>query len=298
MSESHNSAPGGRRPTVSVVVPVLNDVRLRRALDSVLAQTYPAVQLVVVDGGSTDGTEDVLAEYGDRISVLVQGPDDGIFDAINRGIQDSDGDVVAFLGADDRYVDSRVLEDVMKPLDDPALDACYGDAVFVDDADQVVRYWQTGEHSSWKLYCGWHPPHPATFVRKEVFDRYGYFTTAYRRAADYEFFLRVMLKHRINAKYLPRTIAEVAPGGSSSAFVRGNIEVIPMPWRLGLYGAFLVPLLKPARKLPQRWHRLPPNGRRPNAPWPPWPMRGAKGHSPPDVPQAPRIEKHARSQTR
>lgn len=287
MSESRSSLPDGRpQPTVSVVVPVLNEVRLRRALDSVLAQTYrPAPQLIVVDGGSTDGTVDVLAEYGDRISLLLQGSDGGIFDAINKGTQRATGNVVAFLGADDRYADSRILEDVMPFFEDRALEACYGDVVFVDEGDQVVRYWQTQEHSRFKLYCGWQPPHSATFIRKEVFDRYGYFATRYPRAADYEFFLRVMLKHQINAKYVPRTIAKLAPGGASSAFVRSNIEVLPMPWRLGLYGAFLVPFLKPARKLSQLWKTLGANGRRPTSSRPLEPMRGAMGQSP-DVPSS------------
>lgn len=258
LNELHDTVPVGRRlPSVSVVIPVLNDVRLRRALDSVLAQTYrPAPQVVVVDGGSTDGTVDVLREYDDRISMLLQGPDNGIYDAMNKGIQSTDGDVIAFMGADDCYADSRVLDDIMRPFEDHTLDACYGDAVFVSASGNVMRYWQTGEHSPFKLYCGWQPPHPATFVRKEVFLRHGCFNIDYPRSADYEFFLRVMLKHRINARYLPRTIAKIAPGGFSSAFFRTNMELIPMPWRLGLYGAFLVPLLKPGRKLPQCWKRL------------------------------------------
>ncbi len=250
-------ADGRRRPTVSVVVPVLNDARLRHAIDSVLAQTYrPAPELVVVDGGSTDeATLNVLAKYRSRISVLVRGPDGGIFEGINKGNRRAGGEVIGFLGADDRYADPKAIEDAMALFDDESLDACYGDAVYVDGDDNVVRYWRTETHSLLKLYCGWQPPHPATFIRRGVFDRYGGFKTEYRICADYEFFLRVMLKHRINAKYLHRTIAKMAPGGTSSAFVRGNIEVVGMPWRLGLYGALFVPFLKPARKVPQRWHR-------------------------------------------
>ncbi len=244
----------GNRVTVSVVVPVLNEVRLRLAIESILSQTYePRPELVVVDGGSTDRTLDVIAEYRDRISVLIQEPDQGIFDAINKGNRIASGDVIAFLGANDRYADPWVIKDAMKRFAEEQLDACYGDVVYVDSDNKVIRSWKAGNRSSLKLYTGWQLPHPGVFMRRQVIDQYGPYNTAYPIAADYEFFLRVMMQHHIKTTYIERTIAKVAPGGLSSSFVKGNMEVARMIWRRRLYGAFLVPLLKPARKLLQYW---------------------------------------------
>ena len=249
---SGNSAGGDKHVLVSVVVPVLNDARLRYAIESVLSQTCtPAPELIVVDAGSTDDTLNVIAEYRDRISVLVQEPDQGIFDGINKGNRLASGDVIAFLGSDDRYADTSVLEDVTSLFADEELDICYGDVVYVDENENLVRYWKTNRYSFLKLCFGWQTPHPGTFIRKQVFDCIGPFDTSYPITADYDFFARLFVQHRFKEKYFQRTIAKLALGGSSSSFVKGSIEVARAIWRLRLYGAFLAPLFKPARKLLQ-----------------------------------------------
>lgn len=257
MNQTPSGSADGKRITVSVVVPVLNEVRLRHAIESVLSQVYaPRPELVVVDGGSTDRTLDVIAEYRDRISILVQEPDGGIFDGINKGNRLASGDVIAFLGADDRYVDPWALSDAMKPFADDRLDICYGDAVFVNGDGRIVRQWKTGRCSSFKLCSGWQPPHAGVFMRRRVVERFGPFDTNYPISADYCFFLQVMTDDQIKAKYIGRTIAKIASGGTSSAFVKGNVEVARMIWRRRLFGACLAPLLKPARKLLQCWPML------------------------------------------
>lgn len=248
---------------ISVVVPVLNDKRVGRALDTILAQQHEhKLELIVVDAGSTDGTLDVIEAYRERISVLVSEPDEGIFYGINKGISMSTGtsdDVVHFLAADDQYNDPLVIRDVMDVFSEEGIDACYGDQIYTDEAGKVVRYWKTGTYRRAKLYYGWLPPHPTFFVRKRVYENFGLFDTQYRISADYDFMLRLLFKHKISMKYVDRVLVNMAPGGNSGkslmTILKGNLEVSRACWNNGFRGGFLVPLLKPAGKIPQLLRR-------------------------------------------
>ena len=246
---------------ISIVTPVFNDRRVGLALDSILSQRHGhELELVVVDAGSTDGTLDVLKGYGDSISTLISEPDDGIYDGMNKGIQRATGEVVGILNADDRYTDDRVLRDVMDIFGDEETDACYGDLVYVDDDDEVVRYWKSGGPGAAKWYWGWMPPHPTFFVRRSVYDRCGFFDLGFPIAADYELMLRLFLKWRIRVRYIDRVLVRMALGGVSNGsianIVRANSEVA-RAWRNNdLRGGFLVPFLKPASKTLQFLHPL------------------------------------------
>ena len=239
---------------ISIVTPVFNDHRVGRALESVLSQRHDhELELVVVDAGSTDGTLDILNRYADSVSTLISEPDKGIFDGMNKGVRRATGDVVGILNADDRYADEFVLRDVMDALSDENVDACYGNLVYVNDKDEVTRYWKSGEYRASKWRWGWMPPHPTFFVRRSLYERYGAFDLEFPIAADYEFMLRLFLKRRIRVKYLDRVLSLMAQGGESngslSNVVRANAEVA-RAWRHNnLSGGLLVPFLKPASKL-------------------------------------------------
>ena len=245
---------------ISVVLPVFNDVRVGRAVDSILSQQHDHdLELVVVDAASTDGTMAVLERYRDHISVLISEPDDGIFDGINKGIGKTTGaphDVVHFLSADDQYSDRFVIRDVMDSfVAHKEIDACYGDQIYKNESGKLVRYWKAGKYRRSKLYLGWLPPHMTLFVRKRVYERYGMFDLQYPIAADQDFMLRLFFKHGIDANYLQRVLVNMAPGGNStksvSNIVRANIEVARSLRNHRLWCGFLVPLLKPARKIRQ-----------------------------------------------
>lgn len=237
---------------VSIVIPVLNDLRIGRALDSVLSQQHEhELELIVIDAGSTDGTLEVLERYRDRVTVLVSGADEGIYDGMNKGIGLATGDVVGILNADDRYSDPLVLRDVMDTFTREDVDACYGDLVYTNEAGKMVRYWKSGDNRRWRL--GWMPPHPTFFARRRVYERYGAFDLRYPISADYELMLRLMLKHKIEVKYMDRVLVHMAPGGNSggslSTIMKANLEVA-RAWRNnGLSGGLLAPVLKPARKI-------------------------------------------------
>ena len=243
---------------ISVIVPVFNDVRVGRALESILSQQHDhELEIIVVDAGSTDGTLAVLEAYRDKITVLISEPDEGIFHGINKGIAKTSGascDVVHFISADDQYRDPFVIHAVMDVFQSHEdIDACYGDQIYMNEAGKTVRYWKAGDYHKAKVRFGWLPPHMAFFVRKRVYERHGVFDLRYPIAADQDFMLRLLYKRQINVKYLRRVLVNMAPGGNSSKnivrILKANLEVARICRKNGLPGLLLFPVLKPARKV-------------------------------------------------
>ena len=179
---------------------------------------------MVIDGGSTDGTIEILSHYANRIAVLVSERDAGIYDALNKGIQRASGDVVGFLHSDDFFADSSVLSRIAAAFSDPVVDTVYGDLVYVrrDDPDKVVRYWRAGTFSRARLGWGWMPPHPTFYVRRSVYKRLGGFDTRYPIAADYDTVLRFLGQANLRAAYISEVLVKMRLGGVSNRSL-GNI---------------------------------------------------------------------------
>ena len=244
---------------ISIIIPVYNDPRVSRALDSILSQKYEEdLEIIVIDGGSDQSTLDVIERYRHRINILVSEPDKGIYDAMNKGIRFATGEVIGILNADDRYNDDQVLRDVATVMRDPQIDGCYGDLVYVNNKDKVVRYWKSGAYRPIKFYFGWMPPHPAFFVRKRVYEQYGLFDLNFPIAADYELMLRFIFKYNICVRYIPRVLVKMSLGGKSncsfSNIVKANLEVWQAWKDNNLSFGYLVPFLKPAQKIKQFIH--------------------------------------------
>lgn len=250
---------------ISIITPVFNDARVGRALDSILSQRHEHdLELIVVDAASTDGTTEVLERYRDSITTLISEPDNGIYDGMNKGIHHATGDVVGILNADDRYADDRALRDIAETFADDTTDACYGNLVYVNQNDEIVRYWKTGDAVLSKWYWGWMPPHPTFFVRRRIYEEYGGFNLEFPIAADYELMLRLFVRQRISVRYIDRVLVRMALGGESngsvSNIIRANAEVARAWRRNDLRGGFLVPFLKPASKIFQFTPRLAKRG--------------------------------------
>ncbi len=204
---------------ISVITAVFNNRKtVGAAIDSVLSQTDVEVELIVIDGGSTDGTLDVLRTYDDRLGVLVSEPDRGMYDALNKGIQLATGDVVGFLHSDDLYAHERVLARIAAAFAAPEVGAVYGDLLYVSKnaPGVVVRYWRAGEFSQRRLGYGWMPPHPTFYVRRSVYQRLGAFDLRYRIAADYDTMLRFLGKGLVCAEYIPEVMVKMRLGGASN----------------------------------------------------------------------------------
>ena len=246
---------------ISVITAVKNRQQtVGQALDSVLSQSYPAVESIVIDGASTDGTLAVLEFYRSRLGLLISEPDQGIYDALNKGIKHATGDVLGFLHADDVFENSNVLAKIADAFQDPSVDAVYGDLVYVrhDDICQVIRYWKSGLYDADALSCGWMPPHPTFYVRRSMYERMGGFDTRYRISADYDMVLRFFGAGKIRAAYIPEVLVRMRAGGISNhslkTVIRKSLEDIKVLRRNGL-GSFLTLLQKNLRKVRQFWQR-------------------------------------------
>ena len=246
---------------ISVVTAVFNRHQtVGQALDSVLSQSYAAVESIVIDGASTDGTLGVVEGYRPRLGVFLSEPDQGIYDALNKGIKHATGDVVGFMHADDVFENNEVLAKVAAVFQNPAIDAVYGDLVYVqnDDVSQVIRYWKSGNYNDAALLCGWMPPHPTFYVRRSVYERLGGFNTRYRIAADYDTILRFLAVGKIRATYIPEVLVKMRVGGISNrsvkSIIRKSTEDLEVLRRNGVGGIWTL-LRKNLRKVSQFWRR-------------------------------------------
>lgn len=247
---------------VSIITAVFNSNKtIEHCINSVLNQSYKALEHIIIDGGSTDGTVEIVKKYGDRIAKFISEPDNGMYDALNKGIRLATSEIIGFLHADDLYSSNEVIEKVTYQMEKYDVDSCYGDLLYVDrkDPSRIIRYWKSGDYNPRKFYWGWMPPHPTFFVRRWVYDKYGYFNLELGSAADYELMLRFLLKYGITTKYIPEVLIKMRVGGISNATVKNRIaanrmdrkawevnDLNPYPWTV---------LLKPLRKLPQWFMR-------------------------------------------
>lgn len=191
-------------------------------LASVARQTHRHIEHWVIDGGSTDGTQTVVERYREKLSGFVSEPDRGIYDALNKGVIRSSGDVIGFLHSDDVYASDEVLAKIDAAFADPAVEAVYGDLVYVDkhDLSRVIRYWKAGQYDRSRLKRGWMPPHPTFYVRRSVYERLGLFDTTYRIAADYDSVVRFLFTNGIEASYIPEVLVCMRIGGISNGSVK------------------------------------------------------------------------------
>jgi glycosyltransferase involved in cell wall biosynthesis len=251
---------------ISIITATYNSAAtIRDTLECVARQTYGNVEHIIVDGKSKDNTLEIVSQYS-HVANVVSEKDNGIYDAMNKGIKLATGDIIGILNSDDIYVDKSVLAKVVKAFDDGA-DACYADLQYVsgNDLNKVIRHWKAGSFNGRSFLMGWMPPHPTFFVRREVYDTVGYFNTTMRSAADYELLLRVFMKHRFNIVYIPEVLVKMRAGGMSNASLKNRLRANNedrMAWKVnGLKPYFFTLYLKPLRKIfqfiqPKQWLKL------------------------------------------
>jgi len=203
--------------SVSIITVVYNNAPyIKGAIESVLSQNYNDIEYIVIDGGSVDGTIEVVKSFKDRISHFISEPDTGIYDALNKGVMLATGDVIAFLHSDDTYENKSVISDAVV-LFDHGTQGVYGDLVYTDkyNMDKILRHWKSCDFSLPLLKKGWMPPHPTFFIRREIYQKYGGFDQSFKISGDYDFMLRILSKN-ISVKYIPKTLYRMRVGGESN----------------------------------------------------------------------------------
>lgn len=243
---------------ISVITASFNNAdTIEETILSVLGQDYADVEYIIVDGASSDGTVEIAGKYKSKISKIVSAKDDGIYFALNKGIALATGEVIAFLHADDCYANAKVLSAVMKEFSEKNVDSVYGDLHYVDrfNGNKVLRNWKSGEYSDGMFLKGWMPPHPAFFLRKSCYDRFGDFNTTFHSAADYELMLRMLHKNKISTFYVQEVLVKMRVGGvSNKTFInriRANRED-RRAWEVnGLNPDLFTMIRKPLSKMKQ-----------------------------------------------
>lgn len=212
---------------VSVITVVYNNAKkIERAIKSVINQTYGDIEYIVVDGGSTDGTLAIIKRYQGYISKWISEPDEGIYDAFNKGIRLSSGDIVAFLNSDDVYANEKVIEKVVNKFQESEAGGVYGDLVYTDQGGRIVRYWKAGEYRRELLKRGWMPPHPTLFLKKRIYQDYGLYRTDMKISSDYDICLRLLWRAGIRIAYIPEVLVVMERGGMSNRSLLNRMRAV------------------------------------------------------------------------
>jgi glycosyltransferase len=204
---------------VSIITTCYNrEATIRDAIESVLAQDYPNVEYIVVDGASTDGSLVIINEYKDRITKIISEPDRGMYEAINKGIRAATGEVIGLVHSDDFLYDSHVLTRIVEQMQATGADFLYGDGLFVqpEDTRKQVRVWKGGRYRVWKVRHGWLPLHTTCYIRRQVMMDYGLYDESYKIAADSDLLVRYLMRGDLTVTYLPRYIVRMRMGGLST----------------------------------------------------------------------------------
>jgi len=220
--------------TISIITVCYNSVdTIEDTIKSVVSQTvFDKIEYIIIDGASDDGTLEILNKYKKYFKLFSQ-KDKGIYDAMNKGIELSNGKIIGFINSDDFYIENSVIENILNMfISNNLLEGIYCDLFYVSrkNINKVLRYWKTGSFLNNSFKNGWHPAHPTLFLKKEVYVKYGLFDLDYLLAADFEIMLRFIEKFKINIEYFRKPVVKMRMGGETSKslknVIKQNIEII------------------------------------------------------------------------
>lgn len=194
---------------------------IENTIKSVLAQDYPYIEYLIVDGASTDSTISIIEKYKEGINKVVSERDRGIYDAINKGIALAQGDIVCLLNSDDVYADERIISRMAEKFEQFKTDSLFAFIDYVNsDLSRVIRKWRTSNFSPRMFFDGTFPPHPSFMVKREIYERYGLYRLDLPLASDFELMLRLLVKEGISTKLVPEVIVKMSMGGASNVSIK------------------------------------------------------------------------------
>lgn len=212
----------------SIITAVYNrQDTIERAVKSVQDQTFQNIEHLIIDGCSKDATVDIVSRLIRSQDIFISEKDLGIYDALNKGIKFSTGEVIAFLHSDDVYSNNMIVERVLTAMEAGGFDIVYGDASYFRSSNYFhdVRVYKSGVFSQSRLSWGWMPAHPALFIKKSIYDRFGFFKTDYKIAADFEYLCRLASDPSIQKKYIPEIFVRMQMGGVSTSGIKNTVTL-------------------------------------------------------------------------
>jgi glycosyltransferase len=248
---------------VTIITVTYNSAKyLEDCINSVVNQTYPEIEHIIIDAASTDGTLDIIRSYENQIAKWVSETDKGMYDAINKGMEMATGDVIGILNSDDMLATKDVIAEIVNCFIQHKVDSVYGDLVYVDQVNtkRIIRYWKGFSYKRYRFNYGWMPAHPTFYFKRELLKELGGYESHYFTAADYEFMARYLYRFRISAKYISMLIVKMRVGGQSNRNIKSRLRAnrrdylamkinkIPFP--------FIASILKPLIKLRQYYYTL------------------------------------------
>ena len=248
---------------ISIITVCLNSEKtIRDTIASVLSQDFPNIEYIIIDGGSKDKTLSIVHEYEDRIGKIINEPDEGLYDAMNKGINIASGEVIGILNSDDFFENDNIINVVVNAFKkNPTVDLVFGDLVYVrpDNLNQIVRYYSSLNFRSWKPRFGWIPPHPSTFIKRSVYEKFGVYNVSFKIAADYEFFVRVLQVHKLSFYQIPKVLVRMRVGGVSTSGFKSSYrltqEIVKACKLNGIYTNLFFVLTKIPFKLVELYKR-------------------------------------------
>ena len=211
---------------ISLITATYNSEKnISDCLKSVAAQSFQNIEHIVIDGGSTDNTANIVKSFP-TISKWISEPDNGIYDAMNKGINVATGDIIGTLNSDDSFFNHNVLKRIANAfMNNPEIECLYGNLVFMNDDNKIVRRWKSKEFYHGLFAKSWSPAHPTFYCRKEVFEKYGVYKTDYKIAADVEFMLRVMELNKAKSYYMDELMVRMSIGGISTQGLKSTLII-------------------------------------------------------------------------
>jgi glycosyltransferase involved in cell wall biosynthesis len=231
------------------------ETTIEHCIQSVIGQSFKNIEYIIIDGGSTDNTIQIINKYKGHINILLSGPDGGIYDAMNKGINLAGGNIIGMLNADDSFADNNALSAVAGAFGQEDTQITYADLDFVNTEDKVIRKWRSGKYEKGMFNRGWMPPHPTFYCKTGLFYKYGFYSLQYGTAADYELMLRFIHKNGVNAFYIPKVLINMKIGGVSNRSFTSRAKGLFFDLKAMRNNGILCPpvtlLFKPLRKIGQ-----------------------------------------------
>ncbi|MDC3367786.1 glycosyltransferase [Flavobacteriaceae bacterium] len=215
---------------ISIITICFNSEKsIFQTFQSVKNQSFNNYEYVLIDGGSIDGTL-TIAKNQDHISKLVSEPDNGIYDALNKGIKNSNGEIIGFLNSDDSFYDENSLQYIYNAFDDNT-DCVFGDLIYTDIKENIKRVWKGSAFKKGAFKKGWMPAHPTFYCRRSVYEKLGQYDDSFKIAGDFELMLRFLEKHNIRSKYIPKTLVNMKVGGASNNGLKSKLDIVKEEFR-------------------------------------------------------------------